>query len=44
VDVGGDGAPSLGDFVVFHDQLLIGGKQVGDEGGTGRYQGVSLRR
>jgi hypothetical protein len=34
VDVGGDGAPSLGDYVVFHDLLLVDGKQVGDEGGT----------
>ena len=34
VDVGGDGEPSLGDYVVFHDLLLTNGKQVGDEGGT----------
>jgi hypothetical protein len=34
VDVGGDGAPSLGDYVVFHDVLLADGEQVGDEGGT----------
>lgn len=34
VDVGGDGAPSLGDYVVFHDVLLADGGQVGDEGGT----------
>jgi type 1 fimbria pilin len=34
VDVGGDGAPSLGDYVVFHDVLLRNGKRVGDEGGS----------
>jgi hypothetical protein len=34
VDVGGDGAPSLGDYVVFHDILLVDGQEVGDEGGT----------
>jgi hypothetical protein len=34
VDVGGDGVPSLGDYVVFHDTLLRNGKQVGDEGGS----------
>ncbi|HEV3495321.1 MAG TPA: hypothetical protein VHA34_03105 [Actinomycetes bacterium] len=32
--MGGDGEPSLGDYVVFHDLLLTNGKQVGDEGGT----------
>ena len=34
VDVGQDGAPSLGDYVVFHDVLLVDGRRVGDEGGT----------
>jgi hypothetical protein len=34
IDVGGDGAPSLGDYVVFHDVLLVDGEEVGDEGGT----------
>jgi hypothetical protein len=34
VDVGGDGAPNLGDYVVFHDVLLVDGRQVGDEGGS----------
>jgi hypothetical protein len=34
VDVGGDGGPSLGDYVVFHDILLRDGEEVGDEGGT----------
>ncbi len=34
VDVGGDGQPSLGDYVVFHDLLLADGEEVGDEGGT----------
>ena len=34
VDADGDGAPSLGDYPVFHDTLLVDGKEVGDEGGT----------
>jgi hypothetical protein len=34
VDVDGDGAPSLGDYPVFHDTLLRNGEEVGDEGGT----------
>jgi hypothetical protein len=34
VDADGDGAPSLGDYVVFHDILLADGAEVGDEGGT----------
>src|SRR5918992_641982 len=29
-----DGAPSLGDYPVFHDILLRDGEEVGDEGGT----------
>lgn len=33
IDVGEQGA-GLGDYVVFHDQLRSGGKQVGDEGGS----------
>jgi Allene oxide cyclase barrel like domain len=34
VDADGDGAPSLGDYPVFHDILLRDGEEVGDEGGT----------
>ena len=33
IDVG-DPGPGVGDYVVFHDQLLSGGKKVGDEGGS----------
>jgi type 1 fimbria pilin len=34
VDADGDGAPSLGDYVVFLDVLLLDDEEVGDEGGT----------
>jgi len=33
IDVG-EAGPSLGDMLVFHDKLLVKGKQVGEEGGT----------
>jgi len=34
VDADGDRTTSLGDYVVFHDVLLMHGKRVGDEGGS----------
>ena len=33
IDVG-DPGPGVGDYVVFHDQLLAGGRRVSDEGGS----------